>query len=480
LDLLKRFSQAGGHIIWMGDAPRMVEGRPSDEAVHLAATNAIRRVEDTAELLRELEQSRSLSVSSNYGTEDTQILTMLRECEDGLLLFAVNHDREKAHYVTFELPLLGAVIAYDPWTDESRELSVMQKGQNVQFSELLAPAQSMLYFLRTNQQPTFGVHTAPYRHPHYTESVFAALGPSAQFQRTDPNVLVLDRCSYRLNQNAFSEPMDVWMAQREIREKLQMQQIYYNGAPQRYSWLNKGNEKKAPFALRFTFQADHIPEEVCRLAVENPTQLNLHCNGIPCQLTEEWFSDRAMRCFALPKLQIGENELILSGEYTLDRELEDVFLIGDFGVSQTRTITAEPKQLYFGNWCLQGYPHYGGSMVYTFDLPGFTPNGKSVILSMGEYRASLVEVSVNGVFAGVLFGKCRSSMDITPFLHRDANILEMKVVGSPRNMYGPFHHPDNSCSRISWADFRSEGDSRCEDYILVPYGIMGQIILSLV
>ena len=117
-------------------------------------------------------------------------------------------------------------------------------------------------------------------------------------------------------------------------------------------------------------------------------------------------------------------------------------------------------------------------MVYTFGLPGFTPNGKSVILNMGEYRASLIEVFVNGISAGVFFGRCRSSMDITPLLHQDGNILEIKVVGSPRNMYGPFHHPDNSCSRISWADFRTEGPDHCDNYILEPYGIMGQIILG--
>lgn len=478
LGLLQRFAEAGGRIIWMGEAPGMVEGRSSQDAVQLANDSRIIRVSNIAELLHQLECGRIISARSDFGCEDTDILTMLRECEDGLLLFAVNHDREKAHYVTFALPQLGAVSTYDPWTDETKELSVEHCGSGVQFSELLAPAQSKLYFLRYDRQPVFGSQTAPYRHPHYTESVFAALGPTARFRRTDPNVLVLDRCSYSLDHEDFSETLDVWMAQREIRERLQMQQVYYNGAPQRYFWVNRDANTATPFALRFTFHVEQIPKGVCRLAVENPDKLTLHCNGDLCQLTEEWFSDRAMKCFALPELKKGENELILSGGYTLDRELEDVFLIGDFGVSQARAIVEEPEQLIFGDWCLQGYPHYGGSMVYTFGLPGFTPNRKSVILNMGEYRASLIEITVNGTSAGVFFGKCRSSMDITPFLHQDGNILEIKVVGSPRNMYGPFHHPDNSCSRISWADFRAEGPDHCDNYILEPYGIMGQIILS--
>jgi hypothetical protein len=293
-------------------------------------------------------------------------------------------------------------------------------------------------------------------------------------------VLVLDRCSYRLNQEAFSGIMDVWMAQREIRDRLQMQQVYYNGAPQRYAWLKDGEEEGTPFALRFTFTADHVPEQLCRLAVENPEKLELSCNGQSCALTEEWFSDRAMKCFSLPQLRQGENELILSGNYTLSRELEDVFLIGEFGVSQARSLIREPEMLMFGDWCLQGYPHYPGSMVCTFTLPAPETGEKSVVLNTGACRASLVEVLINDRSAGVLIRKATDTLDITEYLTNRENTLELKVVGSPRNMYGPFHQADNSCSRISWADFRTEGTRRCEEYLLEPYGIMDQIILSYV
>ena len=477
LALLRQFLDAGGRLLWMGDAPAMVEGVPSEAARALAKDPRVCSVKELPQVLQALEEGRTHSVRSAYGAEDTDILTMLRQCDDGLLLFAVNHDTQTPHYVTVTLPETGAVTAYDPWSDESRAVAVALTETGVRFSQLLGPNQSMLYFLKRDKLPMLGSQEAPYRHPHYTESVFAALGPVASFRRLEPNVLVLDRCCWRLGEEAFSQETDVWMAQREIRDRLHMQQVWYNGAPQRYFWVDKAGES-APFALKFTFTVDKLPETVCRLAVENPEKLRLSCNGIPCSLTEEWFSDRAMKCFALPKLQLGENTLILSGVYTLDRELEDMFLIGDFGVTPGRALTGEPKRLRFGDWCLQGYLHYPGSMVYSFDLPPYTPNGKSVILTMGEYKATLAEVFVNGGSAGVLFGKGRNTLDITPFLKEEANKLELKLVGSPRNMYGPFHRPDNSCSRISWEDFRPEGTARCDDYLLTPYGILGQIILS--
>ena len=75
----------------------------------------------------------------------------------------------------------------------------------------------------------------PYVHPHYADPVFAALGPAARVRRTMENALTLDCCTYSLGGEPFGTEMEVWKAQKEIRDRLSMQQIYYNGAPQRYS-----------------------------------------------------------------------------------------------------------------------------------------------------------------------------------------------------------------------------------------------------
>ena len=52
--------------------------------------------------------------------------------------------------------------------------------------------------------------------------------------------------------------------------------------------------------------------------------------------------------------------------------------------------------------------------------------------------------------------------------------LEIEVSGSPRNMFGPFHQSYTGCSRISWADFRTEGMFHTDGKVLEPYGMMGQ------
>ncbi len=478
LDLIEDFLRSGGKVIWMGQLPTMVEGVPSDRPAALVKQYPVLRVRDQQALLDALgEDRRDLSVQAVTGGEDTQILTMLRKTEDGQVLFAVNHDRNTGHFVTFRLKAQGQVTALDPWTGETSPVPAVQEDGKLCFAQLLAPAETRVFFVEADKQPLSGSLLPPYEHPHRTEPVFAVLGPEAPIRRAEPNALTLDMCTYSLDGSAPSGEMEVWMAQREIRKALSMPPVYYNGAPQRYTWLKGRNDGK-PFALRFTFQVRDVPKENCYLAVEKPQGLTLTCNGQSCTLTDRWYSDRATRLFALPRLQPGKNELTLSGIYTEERELENVFLLGDFAVNRQREIAAETGILHFGDWCTQGYYHYSGSILYSFRVPGLTDPNLQIRLHMGAFSASVAEVLVNGRSAGLVFGKTRSSLDLTDLLTPEENTLEIKVTGTPRNLYGPFHQPYTGCARISWEDFRKEGPDRCDGYVLQPYGLFEQITLT--
>ena len=50
-------------------------------------------------------------------------------------------------------------------------------------------------------------------------------------------------------------------------------------------------------------------------------------------------------------------------------------------------------------------------------------------------------------------------------------------MGTPRNLFGPLHQKYTGCTRISWADFRTEGIFYTPDYVLHPYGLMDQVRL---
>ena len=135
-------------------------------------------------------------------------------------------------------------------------LATTQAGMT-RFAASFGPAGSRLYMLRHDAEPL----TAPDTVPDLTRRIAAYIGPVCSFQRTDPNVLTLDVCAYRLEHGAWSEPVPVWQAQQAIREQLGMRPVYYNGLPQRYKWINAPHPKDGtPVAFRFTFEVRDVPQ----------------------------------------------------------------------------------------------------------------------------------------------------------------------------------------------------------------------------
>ena len=482
-----------------------------------------------------------VEIRGKEGQEDCDILTAVRKMEGGYLIFAVNNDREKAHPVTISISQDAVVTAYDPWKNqyEARAVQRCEKGccskssekcgslqgtdefgrVSVRFVDEFAPAQSRIYFVAAVEEKNgfpvvndtmapgseevcsmggIGTVDFPYVHPHYADPVFASLGPAAKVRRTMENVLTLDMCRYALGkpvdsgavqgdalnsekmqgEAALSEEMQVWQAQKEIRDTLGMQQVWYNGAPQRYFWLAKPHEKDGTeFTLSFTFCVKESIDRICSVVIEKAKDYSVRLNGEECIWEDRYFMDRDMHRFRLPKLEAGEQTLTITGPYTQATELEDIFIIGDFAVDNDRCIVRECGKLHFGDWCFQGYYHYPGNMIYEFDLPDRDEDAQEYIRKMGECRATLAEVRLNGQTAGFLMGNTMRELNLTPFMQKDSNHLEIEVVGSPRNMFGPFHQTYTGCSRISWADFRTEGRFYTPDYVLEPYGIFGQVTI---
>lgn len=480
VELLEEYLKGGGKLIWMDELPQMTEGRPGNQAGALFERYHFPRADSLEALFRELDRlsPRPVSITGRLGREDTEILAMLRQAGEDRLLLAVNHDRKESHWIRVALPGCCQVEAYDPWTGASRPVSAQVEAGSTVFADTLPPAYSKIYFLRAGAPECDTSITPPYEHPHRSEPLFAALGPAAPFTRTMPNALVLDCCSFSLNGSDFSPSMEIWRAQKEIRSALGMQQVYYNGAPMRYLWV-EGERKKpgTPFALRLAFSVREAPDSPCRLAMEAPEGLEVLCNGVLCQEDGGWYVDKAIRTLALPKLRPGENELLVRGDYRGDLELEDLFVTGDFGVNMAREIVREPDRLHFGDWCAQGYYHYPGDMIYHFTAPAYHPSEGKIVLTLGAHSAALVQVTVNGQTAGHLFGAGYNSLDITAFLKDGENSVDLRLVGTPRNLFGPLHQKYTGCTRISWADFRTKGIFYTPDYVLHPYGLMDQVRL---
>lgn len=474
--LLGEFVKQGGTLIWQKPYPVLIDGEHGDIEALLGKDAFAHTAENSWEIPGMVRSVSApvVSVQTPEGAEDGEILMTLRRTEDGYILFLANHDKDKEHAVRVFAENWAYVEEFDPFTGKKSPVTVSRNGKGMYFQKVFAPVMSRVYFIQEKKEPVEGSCTFPYRHPHYTDPVLAVFGPETEFERTMENVCTIDRCTYELDGREESKEMEIWQAQKEIREKLGMQQVYYNGAPQRYSWLNKKHPKDGtPFAMHFRIQVKESIETPCSFILEKPGGLAVEFDGNSCEMEEGWFMDRDMKKFRIPELLEGQHVITIRGLYSQDRELEDVYLAGSFGVDIHGAIIREPKRLHFGDWSFQGYANYPGSIIYRFRVPALKKSGCQ-ILHIGKWEGTLLKVRVNGRDAGVIIQKKCCQLEVSEMFDQEENLLEIEVVGSPRNMFGPFHQAYTGCSRISWADFRTEGMFHTDSRVLRPYGLMEQ------
>ncbi|MCX7846284.1 MAG: hypothetical protein N2312_06700, partial [Dictyoglomaceae bacterium] len=101
-----------------------------------------------------------------------------------------------------------------------------------------------------------------------------------------------------------------------------------------------------------------------------------------------------------------------------------------------------------------------------------------VFLNMGEYSAIHIAIWLNGELVEHIPWRCRNRVDFTNYVKDGENLIEIEVVGSPRNMLGPLHRKKG---KDLWTDsnsFRTEGDEYTKEYVLHPYGIFSPIFIE--
>ena len=311
---------------------------------------------------------------------------------------------------------------------------------------------------------------------NYNMQISGFSGTSYSFTRTMPNSLVLDRCRYRIAGEEWSGIMDVWMAQKEIRERLGMRFIHLNDSiPQRYTWIYEPHPMDGTQVFfEFTFNVKDLPKSSLELVVEKPEWFNISLNGTEQKVKPTgWFIDKSLQRIPLSGVKEGTNILSLSCEYKNFMEIEDCYLIGDFALDSDRAVVREPEKLMLGDWTLQGYMHYAGSMVYHFDYlynKEALGNPEKVILELGDFSAINIEIRINGKTAGYVPWKAASQVDITDGIIEGRNHIEIEVMGSPRNFFGPFHQAFKA-NTVNSSSFRTQGNEYTSDYIVKPYGL---------
>lgn len=479
-ELLREFLECGGKLVAAGELPALIDGVPSGEIQLLAELEGFIRVEDQGDVPAALERllPREVSIKNRNRREAESFLYMLRELEDSRIVFVVNKDRHQGCDVEIALNGFGRIEAWDMLTGTVQPVKAAYREGKMTFSASFGAADSKLYVLKKRESPEEAVFGNKEGHDSDRKRIVTALGPVSRFTRSAPNVLTLDKCRYRIADGAWSEETDVWRAQRDIRAKLGMRQVYANGGLQRHLWIHAPHASDGtPIELQFDFEVIDVPVSGGSIAIEEAERFNVNLNGqAVTSEPADWFLDRGIGTIPLPKLSVGRNTLTMSCAYTHEMEIEDAYLIGDFAVMADRSIRKEPHKLRFGDWGLQGYLHYCGSMVYHLEYDHDPEEARgAIILELGDFKAVTVDVKINGIHAGHIPWSAAKQIDISGLLVSGVNRIDIEVAGSPRNMLGPLHQAGTDYGWKEWWDYRRTGAEYTPEYVTVPYGLMSQV-----
>lgn len=484
VDLLEEFLIAGGTIFWVKPFPRAIDAVKSDRIQLLTEHHRVIIATNYAELLTILagKVNRPFRICDEFGKDYHGFLSMVRKLSDGKMITVVNTSKSESKSVVIYISGFGSITSYDPLSDsyikekitllqrESKEIMVLRTKFN--------PGETRVLIINNNVIPDKIEPLRNYSHPHEVDQLVMSFSPKTSISLSMENALVLDRCCYSISQEDWSLESEVWQCQKSIRDKLSMRQVYYNGAPQRYLWVNN-REDKNPIvvALKFYFYIDLIPAGPVFVVVEKSENFRIECNNVKCSITDNYYLDKTMRKHKISSLNVGENMVEFNVDYLESIELENIFIVGDFGVSQERSIIKKPDSIQRGDWCFQGLYHYPGNVCYEYDLPKLNEKWlkKLLFLNIGAFEGTLAVVKINdspNIY--VLQGFC--SIPVNGLFKTDSiNKVEIEIVGSLRNLMGPFHQSSSVCSRISWEDFRTEGVAFTPEYSVKASGIMGEV-----
>lgn len=484
--LFEEYLRQGGKIVWNMPEPFLIEGMPDEQQ---RVQNIIRHpgcicVNTEEEILQALEMlsCRTVRITAKAGKEEEDILYQLRETGEYALLFVVNHSRERRCSVDIQVPYQGSVCEWDCMSGERRavEAEIVQEiGQRMcrtarqqanlavhqaadsdtvqtarKWHCVLEPVESKLYVIRKEREV-------------YELSV------SGEVSLSHPNAFVLDRCRYQLEGAPWSEQMEVWQAQREIRKKLGMRQIYQNGQEQRYRWYQRPHENDGTCVkLEFSFESQCELEHV-RLAVEGRDAFQLQCNG---QAVEEkadgWFLDRAFQTVKLPKLCKGNNQIVLICLYTNAMELENLYLTGPFGVGTDRKLRKMDLCISEGDWTRQGLLHYCGNVTYHFFWNcEEKKKDREIFLKIPQVAAVTLEIGIHGKRKAIPWNM-EKPVPVSEMIREGENQIEIRVTGSPRNLLGPFHLKGGKPLNTHDASFCPQESEYTQQYQTEPYGLL--------
>ncbi|MBR3975772.1 MAG: hypothetical protein IKJ88_07935 [Clostridia bacterium] len=445
VERLEAFAKSGGKLIFAGAAPTLVDAQENNAAAVLY--NESIAVDFTrAAILNALEDSRTVTLRYDNGRLCDKLFYQLRQDTDCKWLFLAfnkepyNKDLIREDDIVITVKGIYSPVKYDTYSGEITPVSSFYRDGNTLIPVRMWGYDSLL--LRLDD----GECDIEYTPKDYPFEDFTRIKGAVNYKLHEENVLLLDMAEHKLDFEAdFSEREEILRLDNICREKLG---IIARGGGVCQPWALGAKKLDNKVTLKFTIESE-IEYKGALLALEDASSAEITFNGKA--VSNEalgFYTDISISKVALPDIKKGENTLLVTLPFGERAGLENMFILGNFGVSvvgDTSKITALPEKLYFGDITRQGLPFYGGKLTYSFTCNTDTGN---LSICTSYYKGAVVNVSCDGEEKGSIIyppytlemdslSKGEHSIDLTLSLHRYNTFGPLHLVDEHRSWHGP-------------------------------------------
>ncbi len=474
--LLEKFVSNGGTLIAFS-VPSLVDGATSEGLKEFLAKNAdkINSEENlTSETITKYFSDPTLSFS---GVSGGNLYHHRRILADGQVLFLVNSSLKEQ--LTGSLKVKGAgAIEMNTLTGEINGYANSQEGENINLSYDIAPAGSLLLYIPAVKQ---GEYTIPVKAQNL--NAVAATSPMTISRDVD-NALTIEFCDILVG-DELTKDLHTYNAADKVFK-------YYgfkNGNPWNTSVQFRTNiVDRDTFGLNTGFTATyHFPVKgnfdysSFKAIVERTYLWKVSVNGTEVKHEEgKWWLDRAFGVYNISKyIKTGDNIITLKASpMSIHAEIEPVYIIGNFSVKPIDkgwSIEAPVKSLTAGRWKEQGMPFYSWGVTYSREYNIEKPEGNFEV-RLGNWKGTIVEVMVNGQPATVIAFPPYGT-NVTGLIKPSINTIDVKVIGSLKNLLGPHHNNPEPGFVSPWLWRNVKTYPAGSDYQMLDYGLYEDFVL---
>ncbi|MBR4519683.1 MAG: hypothetical protein IKO65_11850 [Victivallales bacterium] len=496
LKLLEDFVKAGGQVVYVEQIPGYLDAEKSAKPAKAFQAFAKATLETLPKLVAG--RGRRVSITARGKGELPELFYMLKQGEDFETLFVANTSMKHEGNNPNECPrLAGRTAAYKQVAvtlksgldasakvyELNQETGVWTKlDKSVKFSAGkfhitagFAIFQSHLYVITKQTIPGALQETSEPKIIGVCELPHCCW----EYSLDNPNAMVLDQAIYEVDGESDEQLHYILKIDDAVRVKMGHRP---RGGQMVQPWVDAGRKptKTVKLKLTYSFEVEALPaaESRLQLALERPDLYTITLNGKKvANKSKGYWVDPAIQTVPLKvaDLKLGTNFMVLECDYhELLPGLEAMYLLGDFGVKGARTMTSLPEELDLGDWCSQGLPNYSGNVTYHVDFQlSKLKKGERVAVDFGKWAGALLGVRANGGELK-LVGWAPYRVDITDQLKTGVNCLELVVLASRRNVFGPFYDYEQSpwwCGSEAFKHFQV-----CERH-LVACGLLEPLTL---